>query len=126
MGSTRGLLCLLLAGALQACAQAGCRAGLAPMRGLTLYFGGSIPEAAWQDFARATLTPAFPDGFTTTLATGQWRNPATGQIVQETTRVVEIDGIDPFARATPVISIYRSRFNQVSVGMAERPVCAAF
>src|SRR3954451_7788483 len=59
-----------------------------------LFFGRLIPERAplseaeWRAFAAEAITPNFLDGFTVFDAEGQWRNPATGTVVREPTRVV--------------------------------------
>ena len=111
--------------ALCGCA-ARCPAGLARLDSVQLFFGGSVPDAAWADFASATLTPAFADGFTTYAASGQWRNPATGAVVQERTRVVQAFGSAVLARAQGVASVYRARFHQVSVGIVAGDACAGF
>ena len=145
MGSTQRLptavAATLLALALAACAPPGCAPpacaqtafappacapGLAPMQSVKLYFGGSLPEPAWQNFAKTTLTPTFPDGFTTTLAKGQWRNPQTGEITVEITRIVEIDAPDLLPKLPQIIQPYQQQFHQISVGITTTPTCAAF
>ena len=103
-----------------------CPTGLARLDSVQLFFGGSVPDAAWADFASATLTPAFADGFTTYAASGQWRNPASGAVVQERTRVVQVFGVDVLGRAQRVASVYRARFRQVSVGVVAGEACAGF
>ena len=102
------------------------------MAELVLYFGQDIPGGgqvdapAWADFAGRVLTPAFPDGFTEYDASGQWRDAATGRLVRERTRVVQVFGTAPADQVTGVIAAYRAQFHQVSVGVVSREACAAF
>ncbi len=103
-----------------------CPGGLARMEGVQLFFGGSVGAADWADFAAGTLTPAYPDGFTTYEAAGQWRDPASGRLVREGTRVVQVFGAGAMARAAPVAAAYRVRFHQASVGLVETQACAGF
>jgi hypothetical protein len=59
-----------------------------------LFFGRSLPgraplsEAEWRAFAAETITPNFPDGFTSFDAEGQWRNPATGVVSSAPTKML--------------------------------------
>ena len=112
---------LMLAG----CARS-CPSSLAHMQGVQLFFGGSLADADWADFAAGTLTPAYPDGFTTYEAAGQWRDPATGRLVRERTRVVQVFGASVLARAERVMAVYKQRFRQQSVGLVEEDSCAGF
>ncbi len=109
---------------LSSCARP-CPTGLARLPGTELFFGGSIPRADWADFAARTLTPAFPDGFTTYDAQGQWRAP-DGRTVREGTRVVQVFGAEAARQADSVAAAYRARFHQVSVGIVGAEACAAF
>lgn len=120
-----GLVGALLILALAGCA-ASCPAGLSPQQDVTLFFGGSVPDAAWADFAATTLTPAFPDGLTVVAASGQWRDPRTGTVVAEASRVVSVFGQPSRATIDAVRDAYRARFAQQSVGLSIRRACAAF
>jgi hypothetical protein len=100
-----------------------------------LFFGRALPgrvplsEAEWREFAADTITPNFPDGFTVFDGGGQWRNPATGVITSEPSRVVLIATLrspDLGHRLTAVIETYKTRFRQQSVGIITRDSCAAF
>ena len=100
-----------------------------------LFFGGTIPgrpplsEAEWRQFAAEIVTPNFPDGFTAFDGEGQWRNPATGWIAREPTKVLLVAAKrspDLAARLAAVIEIYKTRFHQQSVGVVTRDACAAF
>jgi hypothetical protein len=127
-----GLMCLGLAPLLAACQTACPLPGQVPMTALKLYFGRDIPgggfvtDQAWADFAAHVLTPAFPDGLTTTEALGQWHNPQTGQIAREKSFVVEVEGSISPTRIADVTRAYRQTFHQVSVGQVTQGVCAAF
>jgi hypothetical protein len=100
-----------------------------------LFFGRKIPgrepltEAEWRAFAAEIVTPNFPDGFTAFDAEGQWRNPATGIIIQDPTKVILVaakPAPDLPTRLSAVIEAYKSRFRQQSVGLITRDSCAAF
>ena len=100
----------------------------------TLFFGratpdGAVTDAEWGRFTTEVVTPRFPDGFTAFDAAGQWRDPATGKIGKEDTKVLLIAAPNSAAtlRSLDEISAeYRTRFHQRSVGLATAPVCAAF
>jgi len=100
-----------------------------------LFFGRNVPgrgllsEAEWRAFAAEFVTPNFPDGFTVFDAVGQWRNPATGRIVQDPTKVLLVAAKrtpDLPGRLSAVIEAYKTRFRQQSVGLITRDSCAAF
>ncbi len=111
--------------ALGGCAR-GCPGGLVRAQGVQLFFGGSVAEADWADFAAGTLTAAYPGGFTTYAAAGQWRDPESGVLVRERTRVVQVFGAGSLVSAGPVAAAYRRRFHQQSVGVVEEQACAGF
>ena len=100
-----------------------------------LFFGRDIPgrqpltEAEWSDFAARVVTREFPAGFTTFDGAGQWRDPQTGEIVREPTKIV-IAALEPApdvqARLEAVISAYRRAFDQRSVGLVTSSGCGAF
>jgi hypothetical protein len=91
--------------------------------------GANVTDAQWAAFEQEVLTPAFPDGLTTEDAEGQWRNPATGTIGHEKTKLVIVAAPDTeqTRRALDaVMAQYRTRFHQQSVGLILRRDCAAF
>ena len=100
-----------------------------------LFFGRNIAgraplsETEWQAFAAEVVTPNFPDGFTVFDAEGQWRNPATGRIARDPTKVLLVAAkqtSDLPTRLSAVIETYKSHFRQQSVGLITRDSCAAF
>jgi hypothetical protein len=100
-----------------------------------LFFGRNIAgrpplsEAEWRAFAAEIVTPNFPDGFTAFDGEGQWRNPATGRIAQDPTKILLVAAKrtpDLAARLTAVIDAYQARYRQQSVGIITRDSCAAF
>ena len=100
-----------------------------------LFFGRDIPgraalsEAEWSDFAAGTITAIFPDGFTAYDGEGQWRNPASGIIARQPTKILVVAAPrtpDLGDRLTAVIDAYKARFRQQSVGVITRNSCAAF
>jgi len=101
---------------------------------VTLYFGrdriGQAPvsDAEWRGFAATALTGDFPDGFTESDGTGQWRDPHTGRIVREASKIVDVvtDGAGLAAKIGMVTGDYERRFHQESVGVVTESVCAEF
>jgi hypothetical protein len=100
-----------------------------------LYFGrdivgqGAVSDAQWSRFAADVIGRAFPDGFTVFDATGQWRNPATGAVGREATKVVEIAApvsVDVRAGIAAVTDAYKQQYHQIAVGVVSSTVCAAF
>ena len=102
---------------------------------LSLYFGRDVPgrsqvtDAEWQRFASDVLGRQFPEGFTVFEAAGQWRNPATGAIAREATKVVQIAAAptaDLREKIEAATAAYKRRFNQVAVGAVSGWACGAF
>jgi hypothetical protein len=100
-----------------------------------LFFGRGIrgreplTDAEWADFAAQTLTPNFPDGFTVFDGEGQWRNPQTGHIAGDRTKILLVAvkrEPDLARRLSAVIDAYKARFHQQSVGVITRDSCATF
>jgi len=109
--------------------------GEAPMLVVTLYFGESVPgrgpvtAGEWKRFAADVITPAFPDGFTVSDGEGQWRDPASGEIVREDSKVLTVAVAETPALAgkvKAVMDIYDKEFDQTSVGMTTEAACGAF
>jgi hypothetical protein len=123
---------LMLAG----CAEQACTLpGQQRMTLAKLYFGrdiagqGAVSDAQWSRFAADVIGRAFPDGFTVFDATGQWRNPATGVVGREATKVVEIAApvsVDVRAGIAAVTDAYKQQYHQIAVGVVSSTVCAAF
>jgi hypothetical protein len=100
-----------------------------------LFFGRAIrgraplSDAEWAEFAAQTITPNFPDGFTVFDGEGQWRNPQTGHIAHDPTKILLVATRrtpDLAQRLSAVIDAYRIQFHQQSVGLITRDACAAF
>ena len=100
-----------------------------------LFFGRGIKgrqpltDGEWAEFAAQTITPNFPDGFTVFDGEGQWRNPQTGQIAANRTKILLVAAQrepDLARRLSAVIHAYKARFHQQSVGIITRDSCAAF
>lgn len=88
-----------------------------------------VSESAWAHFVAREITPRFPDGFTVTNATGQWRDSTSGTIVHEASKRVEIvlsDTSDDETRLDAVVAAYKRAFHQHSVLVIVRPACVAF
>jgi hypothetical protein len=100
-----------------------------------LFFGRNIPgreplsDAEWRGFAAEVVTPNFPDGFTAFDGEGQWRNPGTGGISRQPTKILLVAAKrtpDLAVRLSAVVEAYKTRFQQQSVGVITRDSCAAF
>jgi hypothetical protein len=99
-----------------------------------LFFGRDIhgraplTDAEWAEFAAQVITANFPDGFTVLDGNGQWRNPQTGRIAHEPTKILLVAAKrspDLAGRLTAVIDAYKTRFHQQSVAIVTRDSCAA-
>jgi hypothetical protein len=91
--------------------------------------GRSVSPAEWRDFVSAAVTPRFPDGFTISDARGQWMDRQTHRIIVEPSKIILIAVEDtPMVRERleAVVSLYRSRFHQQSVGVISSRSCAGF
>ena len=106
-----------------------------PMVEVQLFFGrdiegrGPVTNNEWADFAATVLTRQFPDGFTVSDGEGQWRDPVSKAVVHEQSKIVTVAAPHSPAlmrKLTDVMSTYRTRFHQQSVGIVTRSVCAAF
>lgn len=95
-----------------------------------LLFGRSrVSEARWGRFLAAEVTPRFPDGFTVFDARGQWRDPGSGRISRERSKILTIampPGPENDGRIKDIIERYKIQFRQQSVGLIVRPACVAF
>jgi Protein of unknown function (DUF3574) len=100
-----------------------------------LFFGRAIKgrepltDAEWAEFAAQIITPNFPDGFTVFDGEGQWRNPGTGHIARDPTKILLVAAKpepDLARRLAAVIDAYKTKFHQQSIGIITRDSCAAF
>jgi hypothetical protein len=114
---------------------AACTTPLKPMQRIELMFGrnvrgqAGVGDAAWATFLAREITPRFPDGLTVIDAAGQWRDPATGRIAREPSRLVIIvtAGDAPAdQKIAAIVTAYKQRFRQKSVGIVTSAACAAF
>lgn len=100
-----------------------------------LFFGRAIHGRApltddeWRDFSVQVIGPAFPAGFTSYDGEGAWRDPETGAVGREPTKILLV-AIAPSPSVAEtlrgVIDEYRRRFDQKSVGLITRTECGAF
>ncbi len=95
-----------------------------------LLFGRTrVNDANWTRFLAAEITPRFPDGLTVLDAKGQWRDPQSKRISKERSTVVMIampPSTDNDAHLQQIITAYKTRFRQQSVGLIVRPACVSF
>jgi hypothetical protein len=124
----RGLV-LAIALAAAGCAPA-CPPGLTAATAVDLYFGrGGIAEAEWRDYLDRSLAARFPDGMTVFEAAGRWRDPKSGRVEVEESRVVRLVLLDARradAALAGAIADYKDRFAQQSVLRVDQNVCHAF
>lgn len=88
-----------------------------------------VSDKAWRGFVAREITARFPDGLTVVNATGQWRDPASGRIVGEPSKLVTIvlpGNDDDEARLDAVVRAYKRRFRQLSVGLVVQSACVSF
>jgi Protein of unknown function (DUF3574) len=88
-----------------------------------------VSESAWARFMAREITPRFPNGLTVSDAAGQWRDRASGAIVREPSKRVEIvlpGAADDAARLDAVVAAYKRDFHQQSVAVIVRPACVSF
>jgi len=91
--------------------------------------GGFVTDAKWTKFAAEIVTPNFPDGFTAYDASGQWRDPQTGTIARDPTKVLVVAvkrSPELAGRLQAVMDAYKTRYHQQSVGIVTRDSCADF
>jgi hypothetical protein len=90
---------------------------------------GSVNAKAWDAFLSSVVKPRFPDGLTVYDAFGQWRNPRTGSIAKENSKVIVIlvaDSRGARERISEVADAYKKQFGQLSVGIVSSRTCASF
>ncbi len=100
-----------------------------------LFFGRDVEDrtlvgdAQWADFTATVIAKTFPDGFTVTEGDGEWRDPKSGKVVHEPSKILLVaakPSVGLKGKLETVISAYKTRFHQQSVGLITREVCAAF
>lgn len=99
----------------------------------TLYFGtnwarGPVTAHDWAKFVQLSVSPRFPQGFTVSKASGQWRL-ADGTIVHESTYVLSLihpDGAPSEAAIAEIVASYKSAFQQESVLRSRAETCTSF
>lgn len=99
----------------------------------SLYFGtakpgGVVGQEEWAAFVNDTVTPAFPEGFTSWSASGQWRM-AGGTIEHETSHILQLTHEGSGAKETAVQHImakYKHDFQQEAVMRIRSQACRSF
>src|SRR5262249_10916831 len=101
-----------------------CRGAQKPSQVAELMFGHNIGgptgvgESEWSRFVDREITPRFPDGLTVLTARGQWREPGSGKIIREPSKIVQIvlpGNAEDFTRLDEIAEAYKRRFSQHSV-----------
>lgn len=124
---------LALAACAQPAAMPSCAPPLSSAVEVNLYFGrdrlagGEVSDAEWAAFLTEVVTPRFPDGLSVLDVQGQSRDPASGRVVRERSKllvVVVFDAPGHRAKVAEIVDAYRRRFGQHEVFRVEQPVCA--
>ena len=136
VGDLRFALVIGVAAMLTACASVPvltCKTGEQLVTLDSLYFGTDKPQGVvtpeeWAEFLRNTVTPRFPQGFTVSLASGQWRG-ADGTIVRETSHVLQLahpnDTLGEQA-VLEIVAAYKMQFQQEALLRVKIPACVSF
>jgi hypothetical protein len=113
-----------------------CHAPALPMLRIELMFGRNIgddlavTEDAWAGFLASEVVPRFPDGFSVVDAAGpRTDKPVANLFLAEPSKIIIIiapDGPDTEQRIAAVEAAYKKQFQQQSVVVASRSVCASF
>ena len=114
-----------------------CTAPQQPMLEISLMFGRNIggelgvTEELWSDFVASEITPRFPAGLTVDDALGQWRDAATGSVIKEPSKELQLivpaeTEKDIKETIDTIVAAYKQRFQQQAVGIVIRPACASF
>jgi hypothetical protein len=125
-----------LAGTLTACSSTyiiSCKDGDQLAIHDSLFFGTAKPNGVvtsedWAEFLANKVTPRFPQGLTSSRASGQWRG-ADGEIVYEDSHVLQL--LHPNDAASEqaireVVETYKIQFQQESVLRIRSHACASF
>jgi hypothetical protein len=88
-----------------------------------------VSEELWTEFVASEITPRFPQGLTIDDALGQWRDPERNMVVKEPSKDVRV--IVPADEAVKekidgIVTAYKQRFQQQSVGVVIRQACVSF
>jgi hypothetical protein len=113
-----------------------CHAPALPMLRIELMFGRNVgddlavTEDAWAGFLASEMVPRFLDGFSVVDAAGPRADkPGAALFLSEPSKIVIIiapDGPDTEQRISAVEAAYKRQFQQQSVVVATRSVCASF
>jgi hypothetical protein len=88
---------------------------------------GHVTAEEWNQFLGESVTPRFPQGFTTWQASGQWRSES-GSIVREPSYVLSLvhpAGTSDDVAIGELIATYKHRFQQEAVLQVRANVCMA-
>jgi hypothetical protein len=113
-----------------------CHAPALPMLRIELMFGRNVgddlavTEDAWARFLASEVVPRFPDGFSVVDAAGpRTDKPTANLFLSEPSKIIIIiapDAPETERRIAAVELAYKTQFQQQSVVVASRAVCASF
>ena len=90
-----------------------------------------VSEEQWTEFLASEITPRFPQGLSVDDAVGQWRDVGTKAIVKEPSKEVTLivpAGAESELKASleAIVTAYKQRFRQQSVGIVIKQACVSF
>ena len=88
-----------------------------------------VSEEQWTNFVASEISPRFPQGLSVDDALGQWRDRETNAIVKEPSKDVQIivpQDAEVKGKIDAIVTAYKERFQQQSVGVVMRPACVSF
>jgi hypothetical protein len=97
--------------------------------GLSRPDGTPVTASEWSAFVDGVITPALPGGFSVFEAQGQWRDPRSGRIVREPSRVLLVwapPSVDVTQKLDTIRTEYRRLLQQESVIAAHAAACVQF
>jgi hypothetical protein len=112
-----------------------CHAPALPMLRVELMFGRNVgddlavTEDAWASFLASEVVPRFPDGFSVVDAAGPRTDKPPNLFLAEPSKIIIIiapDRPETEQRIAAVEAAYKKQFQQQSVVVASRSVCASF
>jgi hypothetical protein len=86
---------------------------------------GHVTAEDWTQFLRETVTPHFPEGFSSWQASGQSRS-ASGEVIREPSYVLSLvhpNDPAPNQAVQEIIAFYKTRFQQEAVLRVKTTVC---
>ena len=97
--------------------------------GLDKPSGGPVSAEQFDEFLRTFVSERFPDGLTSVVARGQWRDVRTKKIVSEDSRMLVLvhdGGADAERKVTEIVEQYKRAYEQQAVMRVDAAVRVRF